>query len=146
MPDMHSLWPWQKFKLGVPIRDMRLMDPNLLTSETGKILVRDNAIVFSVEHVRVIITADMVIIPRDAFDHNPSNLRFNSLLQEHIIEAAQVSSCCWPRLPSAPSGCAAQPASASTSKISGCQLPACGSTMQHLCVALQTLQTQPVLL
>lgn len=30
----------QKFRLGVPIRDMRLLDPNLLTSETGKILVR----------------------------------------------------------------------------------------------------------
>ena len=39
---------------------MRLVDPNLLTSETGKILVRDNAIVFSIEHVRLIITADQV--------------------------------------------------------------------------------------
>ena len=51
---------WQRFKLRVPIRDMRLVDPNLLTSETGKILVRDNAIVFSVEHVRIIITGDQV--------------------------------------------------------------------------------------
>lgn len=78
---------------------MRLMDPNLLTSETGKILVRDNAIVFSVEHVRVIITAEMVIIPQDGFQHNALNQRFNNLLQEHIIEAAQVCrftflSCC----------------------------------------------------
>ena len=81
----------QKFKLGVPIRDMRLMDPNLLTSETGKILVRDNALVLSIEHVRVIITAEMVIIPRDGFDHNPLHTRFNSLLKEHIIEGAQVS-------------------------------------------------------
>lgn len=39
---------------------MRLVDPNLLTSETGKILVRDNAIVFSIEHARLIITADQV--------------------------------------------------------------------------------------
>ena len=44
----------------MPIRDMRLVDPNLLTSETGKILVRDNAIVFSIEHVRIIITGDQV--------------------------------------------------------------------------------------
>ena len=50
----------QRFKLRVPIRDMRLVDPNLLTSETGKILVRDNAIVFSIEHVRIIITGDQV--------------------------------------------------------------------------------------
>lgn len=66
------------------------MDPNLLTSETGKILVRDNAIVVSVEHVRVIVTADMVIIPQDGFEHNKLNQAFNSLLQEHIIEHAQV--------------------------------------------------------
>ena len=29
----------QKFKLGVPIRDMRLLDPHLATSETGRVLV-----------------------------------------------------------------------------------------------------------
>ena len=46
----------------MPIRDMRLVDPNLLTSETGKILVRDNAIVFSIEHVRIIITGDQVCL------------------------------------------------------------------------------------
>ena len=50
----------QRFKLRVPIRDMRLVDPNLLTSETGKILVRDNGIVFSMEHVRLIITVEQV--------------------------------------------------------------------------------------
>ncbi len=36
----------QKFRLGVPIRDMRLLDPNLLTSETGKILVRPQGTVY----------------------------------------------------------------------------------------------------
>ena len=54
---------------------MRLLDPVLLTSETGKILVRDNAIVFSIEHVRLIISATVVIIPRDGFEHNPVNAR-----------------------------------------------------------------------
>ena len=78
----------QKFKLGIPIPDMRPLDPNLLTSETGKILVRDNAIVFSVEHVRLIISATHVIIPRDGFEHNPINVRFNALLEDSIIEAA----------------------------------------------------------
>ena len=29
----------QKYKLGVPIRDMRLLDPHLATNETGRILV-----------------------------------------------------------------------------------------------------------
>ncbi|KAK9820945.1 hypothetical protein WJX81_001015 [Elliptochloris bilobata] len=79
----------QKFKLGVPIRDMRLLDPNLLTSETGKVLVRDNAIVFSMEHARLIITADCVIIPQSGFDHSPLAQHFSTLLEEHITEAAQ---------------------------------------------------------
>ena len=51
--------------LGIPIRDMRLLDFNLLTSETGKLFVRDNAILFSIEHVRLIITVDKVLIPRE---------------------------------------------------------------------------------
>ena len=79
----------QKFRLGVPIRDMRLLDPNLLTSETGKILVRDNAIVFSVEHVRLIITADSVIIPQTGFERSPLSNRFAAMLEESIIEASQ---------------------------------------------------------
>lgn len=68
---------------------MRLLDPNLLTSETGKILVRDNAIVFSVEHVRLIITADFVIIPQTGFERSSSSMRFAAMLEEAIIEAAQ---------------------------------------------------------
>ena len=79
----------QKFRLGVPIRDMRLLDPNLLTSETGKILVRDNAIVFSVEHVRLIITADCVIIPQTGFEQSSLSTRFAAMLEEAIIEASQ---------------------------------------------------------
>lgn len=81
----------QKFKLGIPIRDMRLLDPNLLTSETGKLLVRDNAIVMSIEHVRLIITADLVIIPREGFDHNPLHIRLNDLISEVIADFARVS-------------------------------------------------------
>lgn len=77
-----------KFKLGIPIRDMRLLDPNLLTSETGKILVRENAIVFAMEHIRLIISATTVIIPRDGFEQNLLNSRFNALLEESIIEAS----------------------------------------------------------
>ena len=50
----------QRFKMRLPVRDMRLVDPNLLTSETGKILVRDNGIVVSIEHVRLIIMAEQV--------------------------------------------------------------------------------------
>ena len=85
----------QKFRLGVPIRDMRLLDPNLLTSETGKILVRDNAIVFSVEHVRLIITADSVIIPQTGFERSPLSNRFAAMLEESIIEASQEKQVCW---------------------------------------------------
>ena len=69
---------------------MRLLDPNLLTSDSGKILVRDNVIVFSIEHVRLLITADSVIVPQEGFDHHPLNVRFNGLLEEVIAEYAEV--------------------------------------------------------
>ena len=81
----YLLW-LQNYKLGIPIRDMRLLDPNLLTSETGKILVRDNAIVFSMEHVRLIITAEEVIIPMEGFEHNLALQRFNQMLESAIRE------------------------------------------------------------
>ena len=68
---------------------MRLLDPNLLTSETGKILVRDNAIVFSVEHVRLIITADYVIVPQTGFEQSPLATRFAAMIEESIVEASQ---------------------------------------------------------
>ena len=73
---------------------MRLLDPNLLTSETGKILVRDNAIVFSMEHVRCIITADCVIIPQTGFEQSSLSMRFAGMLEEAIIEASQEKEVC----------------------------------------------------
>ena len=38
-----------KFELGIPIRDMRLLDSTLVTTSRGYIAVRENAIVFAVE-------------------------------------------------------------------------------------------------
>ncbi|KAI7841968.1 hypothetical protein COHA_004495 [Chlorella ohadii] len=72
--------------LNIPIRDMRLLDFNLLSSETGKLLVRDNAIILSIEHVRLIITADKVLIPREGYEHNPLSNRFVDVLEESIHE------------------------------------------------------------
>ena len=38
-----------KFELGIPIRDMRLLDSTLVTTSRGYIAVRENAIVFAIE-------------------------------------------------------------------------------------------------
>ncbi|EFN54353.1 hypothetical protein CHLNCDRAFT_135619 [Chlorella variabilis] len=78
--------------LGIPIRDMRLLDFNLLSSETGKLLVRDNAFILSIEHVRLIITADKVLIPREGYEHNPLSNRFVDVLEESIAEWARQQS------------------------------------------------------
>ena len=51
--------------------------------------VRDNAIVFSVEHVRLIITADYVIAPQTGFEASPLANRFAAMVEESIIEASQ---------------------------------------------------------
>lgn len=72
--------------INIPIRDMRLLDFNLLSSETGKMLVRDNAIILSIEHVRLIVTADKVLIPREGYEHNPLSNRFVDVLEEAIAE------------------------------------------------------------
>lgn len=51
----------QVLGLEVPMRDLRLMDPALAAWETfAQMLVRDNALVVSAEHVRLLITCDKV--------------------------------------------------------------------------------------
>ncbi|PNH10641.1 Magnesium transporter MRS2-8 [Tetrabaena socialis] len=47
-------------QLEIPIRDMRLMDSALGSETLAQLLVRDNAMVFSMEHVRLIIMNDKV--------------------------------------------------------------------------------------
>lgn len=74
----------QDLNLNIPIRDMRLLDFNLFTS--GKILLRDNAIIFTIEHVRLIITANKVIIPREGYEHSPLGSRYVDVLEEAIRE------------------------------------------------------------
>lgn len=74
----------QDLSLNIPIRDMRLLDFNLFTS--GKILLRDNAIIFTIEHVRLIITANKVIIPREGYDHSPMGTRYIDMLEDAIRE------------------------------------------------------------
>lgn len=44
----------------VPIRDMRLMDSTVGYETLGQLLVRDNALVFAMEHARMLITAEKV--------------------------------------------------------------------------------------
>jgi len=75
----------QTLGLDIPSRDMRLLDSNLINYDTiGQLLVRDNALVFSMEHVRLIITADKVIIPLED-DKNDAKDRFIMFL-EHLLQ------------------------------------------------------------
>lgn len=74
-----------KLGLSIPIRDMRLLDHNLLQSDSV-ILVREGAIIASLEHVRLIIMHDKVIIPREGVEQNPLTSRFVDILDESIQE------------------------------------------------------------
>jgi len=74
-----------KLGLSIPIRDMRLLDHNLLQSDSV-ILVREGAIITSLEHVRLIIMHDKVIIPREGVENNPLTSRFVDILDESIQE------------------------------------------------------------
>lgn len=74
-----------KLGLSIPIRDMRLLDHNLLQGDSV-ILVREGAIIASLEHVRLIIMHDKVIIPREGVENNPLACRFVDILDEAIQE------------------------------------------------------------
>lgn len=73
-----------KTGLHIPIRDMRLLDFNLVAVDST-ILVRDNAIIASMYHVRLIVTADRVIIPRDIVERDVVAARFVDALQDSIV-------------------------------------------------------------
>eukprot|EP00798_Chlamydomonas_sp_ICE-L_P002215 gene2215-33775_t len=63
--DMRLMDTHLAFNLDIPSRDMRLMDTHLVNYDTiGQLLVRENALVFSMEHVRLIIMADKYIVSR----------------------------------------------------------------------------------
>lgn len=74
-----------KLGLSIPIRDMRLLDHNLGSCDSI-ILVRENAIIASLEHVRVIIMCDKAILPRNEIEDNPLTARFLDLLEEAVQE------------------------------------------------------------
>eukprot|EP00877_Chromochloris_zofingiensis_P002090 jgi/Chrzof1/11882/Cz06g13130.t1 len=78
----------QVMGLEIPMRDLRLMDPALQAWDTyAQILVRDNAMVFSVEHARLIIAADKVLVPMD-FDRTQSVNQLIKALEGVIRERA----------------------------------------------------------
>ena len=82
-PTTHS----QRFRLGVPIRDMRLMDAAIFAPDAAVILVRDNAIVLRMEHVRLIVTADEVLLPQDGALGDAAGARFGAALLDAILDA-----------------------------------------------------------
>jgi hypothetical protein len=72
----------QTFNLDLPTRDMRLMDSQLSNYETlGQISVRENTIVFSMEHVQALIMANKVIVPLED-DKSEVKDRFTGQLEQ----------------------------------------------------------------
>ena len=71
--------------LSIPIRDMRLLDHSLAIGDSI-ILVRENAIITSLEHVRLIIMHDKVLIPREGVEQSELAGRFVDVLDEAIQE------------------------------------------------------------
>eukprot|EP00201_Polytomella_parva_P003113 CAMPEP_0175077780 /NCGR_PEP_ID=MMETSP0052_2-20121109/23636_1 /TAXON_ID=51329 ORGANISM="Polytomella parva, Strain SAG 63-3" /NCGR_SAMPLE_ID=MMETSP0052_2 /ASSEMBLY_ACC=CAM_ASM_000194 /LENGTH=538 /DNA_ID=CAMNT_0016347395 /DNA_START=64 /DNA_END=1677 /DNA_ORIENTATION=+ len=49
-------------KLGVQLRDMRLLDANMSTGYTSAILCREKAIIVNIEHIKAIITTSYVLV------------------------------------------------------------------------------------
>ena len=49
-------------QLAVPLRDLRILDPNISTAPASALLVRERALVVNMEAVKAIITADQVLL------------------------------------------------------------------------------------
>lgn len=71
--------------LEIPMRDMRLLDPVLQYETYGQLLVRDNALVFCMEKIRLIIMADKALLPLD-YEKCEQMDRFITLLESVIKE------------------------------------------------------------
>ena len=64
--------------LQLPVRDLRMLDPQLSTTFPAALLVRENAIVVNLEGIRAVITVDHVLL----FSHSgPKVTAFVSNLQ-----------------------------------------------------------------
>jgi magnesium transporter len=67
---------------------MRLMDAAIFAPDAAVILVRDNAVVLRIEHVRLIVTADEVLLPQDgAVGDAAGAIRFGAALLDAILDA-----------------------------------------------------------
>lgn len=81
-PDRYTLMN----KLGVQLRDLRVLDPQLATSYPSAILCRDRALVVNLEYVKCVITTDYVLVL------NPDNEQVVVFLQELAKRLVPVSS------------------------------------------------------
>ena len=65
----------QELGLRLPVRDLRVLDPAFTTQGSGCVLVRERCIVVALEHVRIIIMKDRVLVPKgEAFSPHEANL------------------------------------------------------------------------
>lgn len=52
-------------RLGIPWRDLRILDPSIPSPSPAAIFIREQAIVFNVESLRMIVTKDEVRTPEE---------------------------------------------------------------------------------
>jgi hypothetical protein len=55
----------QRKGLRLPVSDLRVLDPAFASHRRGCVLARDKCIVVCLEHVRIIVMRDCVIVPLD---------------------------------------------------------------------------------
>lgn len=71
-------------QLGVQLRDLRLLDPQLHSSYPSALLCRDKALVVNLEHIKCIITKDEVLI-LNADEESVVRLHTTSGIAQHSI-------------------------------------------------------------
>lgn len=75
----------QQMGLRLPVRDLRVLDPAFTTQGSGCVLIRERCIVLALEHVRIIVMKDRVLVPKgEAFSPHEANLM--KALERHTQE------------------------------------------------------------
>ena len=78
----------QQVNLKMPVRDLRVLDKAFMAEDSSNLLVREQCMVLSMEHVRIIITPDAVYAPVDT-DMSEVGLKFLQRLEAQALRYSQ---------------------------------------------------------
>ncbi|CAL5219734.1 g1631 [Coccomyxa viridis] len=72
--------------LGIPFRDLRILDPSIPTPSPSSVFIRENAIIFNIESLRMIITKDEVVLLSSPIPGQPLTNSSNPSVDDDFVK------------------------------------------------------------